>query len=84
MALQVTLNFKGITIPAAYIRIDRIFGGKKEEWNSVVGVYASQEAAETENPLETFNQATEYVSEENPFTLIYTALKEKYPEAADC
>ena len=56
MALSANIKFKGIALPSAYIRVDRVFGGKKEGWNSVVGVYASSESAETESPLETFNQ----------------------------
>lgn len=84
MALSTNIKFKGVALPSAYIRVDRVFGGKKEGWNSVVGVYASSESAETESPLETFNQPTAYVAEENPLALIYTALKEKYPEVVDC
>lgn len=84
MALQTVLNFKGINLPAAYIRVDRIFGGKCEGWNSVIGVYASAEAAADQPPLETYNQSAEYVAEENPIALVYEALKLKYPEAVDC
>lgn len=84
MALQTELNFKGINLPAAYIRVDRVFGGKREGWNSVVGVYASAEAAADQSPLETYNQPAEYVAEENPLSLVYSALKTKYPEAVDC
>lgn len=84
MALQTALNFKGIDLPAAYVRVDRIFGGKREGWNSVVGVYASAEAAADQQPLETYNQATEYVAEASPIALVYAALKLKYPAAVDC
>lgn len=41
MALSTPLNYRGINIENAYIRVNRVFGGKKEGWNSVVGVYAS-------------------------------------------
>lgn len=84
MALQTALNFKGIDLPAAYVRVDRIFGGKREGWNSVVGVYASAEAAADQQPLETFNQAAEYVAQANQLALVYAALKLKYPAAVDC
>lgn len=84
MALQTHFNFKGIDIPAAYLRVDRVFGGKRAGWNSVVGVYASASAAADQQPLEQFNQAAEYVAEEPPHLLIYAALKDKYPEAVDC
>lgn len=39
MAIKTNYNFKGIIIPDAYIRIDRLFGSSKEGWNSLVGVY---------------------------------------------
>ena len=81
MALQTVLNFTGIDLAAAYIRVDRIFGGKREGWNSVVGVYANAEAAVDQQPLETYNQAADYVAEANPLGLIYTALAQKYPDA---
>lgn len=77
MALQLSKDFNGIILPAAYVRVDRIFGGKKEGWNSVVGVYASAEAAKENAPLETFNQAAEYVSGENPYISLYAALKSR-------
>lgn len=84
MALQTELNFKGINLPTAYIRVDRVFGGKREGWNSVVGVYASAEAAAAQQPLETYNQPAEYVADALPIALIYAALKAKYPDSVDC
>lgn len=45
MAKQAAIAYKGIDLPEAYIRINRIFGGKKEGWNAVVGVYKDAEAA---------------------------------------
>lgn len=87
MALAQSITFGGIEIPNAYIRIDRIFGGKREGWNSVVSVYASQEAAETYEPLKQFNVPAEYSAiEENPYVLLYRAIKgmDEYAEATDC
>lgn len=75
MALQIAKDFNGIAIPSAYVRIDRIFGGKKEGWNSVVGVYASAEAAIDKAPLETYNQSAEYKPDESPYASVYAALK---------
>ena len=84
MALTTALNFKGVSLPSAYIRVDRVFGGKREGWNSVVGVYASAEAATDQQPLETYNMPAEYVAEANPLGLIYAALHDKYPDAVAC
>ena len=86
MAITQSYDFQGVTISNAYIRVDRVYGGKREGWNSVVSVYASQEAAETCTPLEQFNQSAPYDEcEMNPYKKLYTALKaEKFKEATDC
>jgi len=87
MALSQAIDFNGIAVPSAYIRIDRIFGGKREGWNAVVSVYASADAAATCEPLEQFNASTEYSAiEENPYVLLYRAIKgmDEYAEAKDC
>ena len=39
MAIKRDYNFKGIEVKDAIIRVIRIFGGSKEGWNSLVGVY---------------------------------------------
>jgi hypothetical protein len=87
VALTQSITFNGLSVPNAYIRIDRIFGGKREGWNSVVSVYASQEAAATREPLKQFNVPAEYSAiEENPYVLLYRAIKglDEYAEATDC
>ena len=88
MALTQSITFNGLSVPNAYIRIDRIFCGKREGWNSVVSVYASQEAAAaTCEPLKQFNCPAEYSAiEENPCVLLYRAIKglDEYAEATDC
>ena len=86
MALAQAITFNGLSVPNAYIRVDRIFGGKREGWNSVVSVYASQEAAEIYAPLEQLNQSAPYDDGEmNPYKKLYAALKaEKFKEATDC
>ena len=86
MAITQSYNFQGVTISNAYIRVDRVFGGKREGWNSVVSVYASQEAAEIYAPLEQLNQSAPYDDGEmNPYKKLYAALKaEKFKEATDC
>jgi hypothetical protein len=86
VAITQSYDFQGVTISNAYIRVDRVFGGKREGWNSVVSVYASQEAAEIYTPLEQLNQMAEYdENEANPYKKLYAALKaEKFKEATDC
>lgn len=32
-------NFKGITVPTVYCRVDRLWGSSKEGWTALVGVY---------------------------------------------
>jgi hypothetical protein len=39
MAIQTNYDFNGLTIPNAYVRIDRLWGSSREGWNSLVGVY---------------------------------------------
>jgi len=39
MAIQTDYNFNGLTIPNAYVRIDRLWGSSREGWSSLVGVY---------------------------------------------
>ncbi|MDR3414226.1 MAG: hypothetical protein P4L87_25240 [Formivibrio sp.] len=85
MAIVTPLNYRGIDLPAAYIRVNRVFGGKREGWNSVVGIYANQAAAADQAPLEEFNQAAAYSPDNlNAIDLVYLALKVTYPAATDC
>jgi len=85
MAKQVSISFKGIELPEAYVRINRVFGGKKEGWNAVVGVYKDAEAAkEMTNTLDVYNVTAEYSTDEmNPFTLLYAAIADKYETSID-
>lgn len=86
MALQTELDFRGIPLKNAYIRVDRLYGGKQENsYGSVVGIYADQAAAEAKQPpLDQFNFTVPYVADEHPFTLLYAGLKaDKYPDAVD-
>jgi len=90
MALQANYNFRGITIPNAYIRIERVFGGKKEGWNSVVAVYPEKPSAAAQEfdaegneipftpiePITTFNAGATYdPANPNAMALIYAKLK---------
>jgi hypothetical protein len=87
MALTQSITFNGLSVPNAYIRVDRIFGGKRDGWNSVVSIYASAEASSSCEPLKQFNCYTEYSAiEENPYVLLYHAIKglDEYAESTDC
>ena len=39
MAIKTNYNFKGIQVPEAIIRVDRLWGSSKEGWTALVGVY---------------------------------------------
>ena len=39
MSIKTDYNFKGITVPEAIIRVDRLWGSSKEGWTALVGVY---------------------------------------------
>lgn len=39
MAIKTKYNFKGIQVPEAIIRVDRLWGSSKEGWTALVGVY---------------------------------------------
>ena len=41
MAIQGSFQYRGVTIPNAYLVIDSVFGGKTQGWQAVVKVYAS-------------------------------------------
>lgn len=77
MALQQSLPFAGITIPAAYIRVDSVYGGKAG-WHAVVRVYADAETAATPGAafVKEFNVSAPYdASNMNAFDLLYEAVK---------
>ena len=76
MALQMAKAFGGLAVPAAYIRIDRVFGGKREGWAGLVSVYASVDAAAAGHPpIEQLNCTTSYVPDQHPLPALYAALK---------
>ena len=39
MSIKTNYNFKGIQVPEAIIRTDRLWGSSKEGWTALVGVY---------------------------------------------
>ena len=85
MALKTNTTINGLGVQDAYVRVDRLFGGKREGWTAVVGVYASEgAAADGTAPLTTFNHSTPYEDGANPYNALYWALSEEvYPESVD-
>lgn len=73
MAISCNYDFKGLTIPSAYIRVDHLFGGKRGNWGANVGVYASSEHSD---PITQFGINAAYVADEIPLVTLYRALKE--------
>jgi len=87
MAIWQAMIVKGAVLPAAYIRIDRVFGGKAEGWSSLISIYASKESAEIEEPLKQINMSVPFNPEiMNPFKLLYDAMKlnPDFAKAEDC
>ena len=45
MALTGAINYEGVSIPAAYVQITRVFGGPKDGgWQAVMRIFSSQAA----------------------------------------
>ena len=68
-----------LTLPNAYLRIERVSGGKKEGyWNYFVNVYGNKQAASQEYPPPSisFNMAIPF-EDGNPIKLGYTAIKQE-------
>ena len=83
MAIKLPMTWRGINIPNAYIRIDRIQGGKRERrstsqdpgeaiWQATVGIYAD---ATQDVPALTMSITAPLVNEDRPFPALYAALK---------
>lgn len=45
MALKKNIVWRGIKIPGVIYRIDHIYGGKREGWTAVIGMYQSEAQA---------------------------------------
>lgn len=85
MALLASITLRGVELPAAYVRVERVFGGKHEGWSCLASVYASQQAAAGgAAPLEQFNHAADYAMGVEPYGRLYAAIKaERFAGAAD-
>lgn len=71
MAIRATFKDSSKTIPDAYLKIDRIWGSKLENWNAWINVYSNETSKEA---LTTFSVHAPYVEDENPYVALYTAL----------
>lgn len=71
MAIRATYNTGAITINNAVIKLDRIWGSKKEQWNAWVHVFRSESDS---TPVEVFSVSAQYVEGENPYVALYDAV----------
>lgn len=76
MAIKCTYKFSGLIIPGAYVRVQRIFGGKHDGgWQSLVNVYASDTAALAgDDPIQTLNVGITYTANIDPYGPIYGSI----------
>lgn len=84
MALTKTVDFKGITVDAAYIRIS---GLSIHSGNSVISFNVNYMASQYAEPFSTTAESTEYdITGENPIRQAYAYLKglERFAAAVDC
>ena len=81
MALTIPLNIEGVNIPAAYVRVDSICGGKDQGWGATFGVYADD--THTHHSLMTIYRNFDYVDNAVLHQQAYEDLKTAYPEAVD-
>lgn len=83
MALKIDLNWRGVKVPGAYVRLLQIQGGKHlgavspqqpglPLWHAVFGAFAN----ETEQvPIFTVDVQVPFDTETSPFPALYAALK---------
>ena len=95
MAIKLNFIWRGVTIPQAYVRIDHIQGGKREErvtpsmsgtavWQASVGVYAD---SGQNVPILVLGISVPITDiNESPFIPLYAALKAMpdFAGAVDC
>ena len=94
MAISLNFSWRGLTIPNAYIRIDTVKGGKRENrptqqmpgeaiWHAIAGVYANPEEVV---PLFSVDIVIPFTSEVSPYPSLYAALKAApdFAGAVDC
>lgn len=94
MAITCNYSWRGITVPNAYIRVENVNGGKRENrptpqmageaiWVGHIGIYASS----TEPvPINTLTLIIPWDGEVSPYNLFYAELKamSEFSGATDC
>ena len=80
MAITKTISLRGITIPDAYIRVDRIMGGKYSGFQAEAGIYAGPDV---QQPLEIIGFTFAFAAGEDLMETAYEAAK-SVPEFAGC
>ncbi len=93
MAIKTNFNYRGIEIPNAVIKVNRLFGSKREGWSSLVGVYnitteevpvleadseTVYQTAEVYNLIEEFNHSASYAADERGYVSVYKSLTVKF------
>lgn len=94
MAIQLDFTWRGVMVPNAYVRIDHIAGGKRENrptpdhpgeavWQAVAGIYAT---AQEPVPILQVGLVVPFVDDQSPFVPLYEALKllPEFAGATDC
>lgn len=71
MAIKATYQDGSVTIRDAIVKLDRIWGSKRENWNAWVHVYEKETDTE---PKQVFSVMADYVEGENPYTALYAAI----------
>lgn len=71
MAIICTYQDGSKVLKGATVKLDRIWGSKKEQWNAWVHVFS---ADNLETPASVFSVTTPFVYGENPYTSLYTAV----------
>jgi len=73
MAMTATYKDSTKTIKNAYIRIGRIWGSSRENWNAWVEVYEKEGDLNTIVPV--FHVSAPYVDGQSPFGALYDAIE---------
>lgn len=83
MAITKSISLRGITIPAAYIRIDRIMGGKYSGFSAEAGIYAGPGVS---HPLDVIGFSFEFVAGKDLMETAYEAAKTvpEFAGSVDC
>lgn len=83
MAITKSIEVRGVVLPSAYIRLDRITGGKHAGFNGEAGIYASSSAS---LPIDTVGLSFGFVADQDLLVTGYDALKclPEFAGAEDC